>query len=85
MESLVPIVFLAGWIGTWYLGWKIKNEYNDERLAAETAGIDIILGGHSHDYFEQPLTYKNCEGKDVVIQQMGKNGRYLGFANLIFE
>jgi hypothetical protein len=25
MESLVPIIFLAGWIGTWYLGWKIKN------------------------------------------------------------
>ena len=68
-----------------HLGWKINNEYNDERLVAETAGIDIILGGHSHDYFEQPLTYKNSEGKDVVIQQMGKNGRYLGFANLVFE
>ena len=68
-----------------HLGWKINNEYNDERLVAETAGIDIILGGHSHDYFEQPLTYKNSEGKDVIIQQMGKNGRYLGFANLVFE
>ena len=68
-----------------HLGWKIRNEYNDERLATETAGIDIILGGHSHDYFEQPLTYKNRDGKDVIMQQMGKNGRYLGFANLIFE
>ena len=68
-----------------HLGWKINNEYNDERLVAETAGIDIIFGGHSHDYFEQPLTYKNSEGKDVIIQQMGKNGRYLGFANLVFE
>ena len=68
-----------------HLGWKINNEYNDERLVAETAGIDIILGGHSHDYFEQPLTYKNSEGKDVIMQQMGKNGRYLGFANLVFE
>lgn len=68
-----------------HLGWKINNEYNDERLVAETADIDIILGGHSHDYFEQPLTYKNSEGKDVIMQQMGKNGRYLGFANLVFE
>ena len=50
-----------------HLGWKIKNEYNDERLAAETAGIDIILGGHSHDYFEAPLTYSNSEGKDVIM------------------
>ena len=68
-----------------HLGWKIKNEYNDERVAAETAGIDIILGGHSHDYFEEPLIYKNFEGKDVVMQQMDKNGRHLGIVNLIFE
>jgi 5'-nucleotidase len=67
------------------LGWKIKNEYNDERLAAETAGIDIILGGHSHDYFEAPLTYSNCEGKDVIMQQMDKNGRHLGVITLFFE
>ena len=68
-----------------HLGWKIKNEYNDERLATETSGIDIILGGHSHDYFEQPATYVNSESKEVLMQQMGKNGRYLGYATLIFE
>lgn len=68
-----------------HLGWKINNEYNDERLVAETAGIDMILGGHSHDYFDQPLTYKNSEGKDVIMQQMGKNGRHLGVITLFFE
>lgn len=68
-----------------HLGWRIGNEYNDERLASETAGIDIILGGHSHDYFEQPLVYRNRDGKDVIMQQMGKNGRYLGHVTLTFE
>lgn len=68
-----------------HLGWKIKNEYNDERLVAETAGIDIILGGHSHDYFEQPASYINSEGEIVIMQQMGKNGRYLGHITLKFE
>ena len=68
-----------------HLGWKINNEYNDERLATETAGIDVIIGGHSHDYFEQPATYVNSEGGNVIMQQMGKNGRYLGFVNLVFE
>ena len=68
-----------------HLGWKIKNEYNDERVAAETAGIDLILGGHSHDYFEEPLTYRNSEGKDVIMQQMDKNGRHLGVITLLFE
>ena len=68
-----------------HLGWKIGNEYNDERLVTETAGIDVILGGHSHDYFEKPLVYKDKEGKDVLMQQMGKNGRYLGHVTLTFE
>ena len=68
-----------------HLGWQINNEYNDERLVRETSGIDVILGGHSHDYFEKPLLYKNKEGKDVLMQQMGKNGRYLGTVSLSFD
>ena len=61
-----------------HLGWNIGNEYNDERLAAETAGIDIILGGHSHDLFEQPLRYTNKAGKEVIMQQAGKHCRNIG-------
>lgn len=68
-----------------HLGWKIGNEYNDERLAAETEGIDVILGGHSHDYFEEPIVYRNKAGECVLMQQMGKNGRYLGVVTLTFE
>lgn len=68
-----------------HLGWKIANEYNDERLATETSGIDVILGGHSHDYFSQPSVYVNSEGKPVTMQQMGKNGRYLGWVRMTFE
>lgn len=61
-----------------HLGWQIENNCNDERLATETSGIDIILGGHSHNYFEKPLTYKNSKGEDVIINQTGKYNRYLG-------
>jgi 5'-nucleotidase len=68
-----------------HLGWKIGNEYNDERLAAETSGIDVILGGHSHDLFEEPLVYKNSKGEDVIVQQVGKNGRRLGYVTLVSE
>ena len=65
-----------------HLGWKINNEYNDEKLLALTDGIDIVLGGHSHDYFQEPEYRKNAGGKDVFIQQMGKNGRYLGYVSV---
>lgn len=68
-----------------HLGWKIDNEYNDEKLVACTSGIDVLLGGHSHDYFPEPLYCKNADGKDVFVQQMGKNGRYLGYVSVMFE
>lgn len=68
-----------------HLGWKIPNEYNDERLAAETSGIDIILGGHSHDHFVKPLRYTNSDGGEVLIQQAGKYGRFLGKITVAFD
>jgi 5'-nucleotidase len=67
------------------LGWQIDNDCNDEILVSSTSGIDVILGGHSHDLFTQPHSYVNCEGNTVLMQQMGKNGRYLGWVRLEFE
>lgn len=61
-----------------HLGWDIPNGCNDIQLAAETSGIDIILGGHSHDLFEKPIRYTNKEGKEVTMQQSGKYGRNIG-------
>lgn len=69
-----------------HLGYKMPNEAcDDERLVAATKGIDIILGGHSHTYFEEPARLLNAEGKEVIMQQMNKNGRYLGYVTLTFE
>lgn len=69
-----------------HLGYQMPNEAcDDERLAAATKGIDLILGGHSHTYFKEPTKLINAEGKEVIMQQMNKNGRYLGYATLTFE
>ncbi|MBR3977344.1 MAG: metallophosphatase [Bacteroidaceae bacterium] len=69
-----------------HLGWKddkaVNSQYNDEYLAANTAGIDVILGGHSHNYFEKPVTYTNADGKPVIVQQMGSKGRYIGYVTI---
>lgn len=61
-----------------HLGWNIPGTVSDIQLATETSGIDIILGGHSHDLFEEPITYTNKEGKKVIVQQAGKYGRSIG-------
>jgi len=50
---------------------------SDIKLAEQSRYIDIIIGGHSHTYMENPDIRKNTEGKDVYIFQTGKSGAYL--------
>lgn len=54
------------------------NATNDQKLAAQSKYVDIIIGGHSHTYLEKPEIIKNLDGKDVLIYQMGKNGSFIG-------
>jgi 5'-nucleotidase len=68
-----------------HLGWRGNGEYNDEFLVANTRGIDVILGGHSHNLFEKPLYYSNIDGDSVIVQQMGKNGARIGYVTLDAE
>lgn len=53
----------------------------DRRLAAEVAGVDVILGGHSHTLVAPPVV---VEGPDrpVTIVQAGAHGRWLGRLDL---
>ena len=60
-----------------HLGWK-NGAYSDVELIKHTTGIDVVLGGHSHSYFEKPMFYQNADGKSVPLQQMGKNGAFVG-------
>lgn len=48
------------------------------RISKNTRNIDIVLGGHSHSYFDKTLFYKNLDGKEIPLQQMGKNAVYVG-------
>ena len=53
-----------------HLGW--QGRVSDETLIANTRNIDMVLGGHTHSYFDKPLFYKNLDGKMIPFQQMGK-------------
>lgn len=66
-----------------HLGW--KGLEGDEVLISATRNIDVVLGGHSHSYFKAPLFYKNLDGVEVPVQQMGKNGRFIGRMVLKFQ
>ncbi|MGL5273214.1 MAG: bifunctional metallophosphatase/5'-nucleotidase [Phocaeicola sp.] len=60
-----------------HLGWQ-NSDTCDEVLIPNTRNIDIVIGGHSHSYFEKPKVYKNMDGQDVTLHHMGKSGVYFG-------
>lgn len=61
----------------------------DQRIAKETDGIDIILGGHSHnlitDVKQDVNLFNSKTGEPVVITQAGRDGRYFGVLNVEFN
>jgi 5'-nucleotidase len=58
--------------------YKESDKVSDERLAKESENIDLIIGGHTHTFLDQPLVYKNKTGDDVVVNQVGFAGLILG-------
>jgi 5'-nucleotidase len=70
-----------------HLGFEYENKNinSDRKLAAETQNIDIILGGHTHTFFDKPLVLKNLKNKDVLINQVGWGGVYLGRIDIDVE
>jgi len=53
----------------------------DLKLASRVSGIDVILGGHTHDAVPQPISIANAGGKTLVTNA-GSNGKYLGVLDL---
>src|SRR6201991_4002049 len=53
----------------------------DLKLASRVTGIDIILGGHTHDAVPQPIAVRNANGVTLVTNA-GSNGKFLGVLDL---
>ncbi|OUD11991.1 thiosulfohydrolase SoxB [Thioflexithrix psekupsensis] len=49
----------------------------DLKMAADVTGIDVILGGHTHDGVPQPSVVKNAQGNTLVCNA-GSNGKFVG-------
>ena len=50
----------------------------DRYLAEETSGVDLIIGGHTHTFLNEPEIQKNKDGEIVLINQVGWAGLALG-------
>lgn len=61
----------------------------DKIVANQTHGIDVILGGHSHDLLfdvkEGENLFYSKTGEPVIITQAGRDGKNFGILNLEFD
>lgn len=61
----------------------------DIKIAKATEGIDVILGGHSHnlikDIEKDVNLFTSKSGEPVIITQAGRDGKNFGVLNLEFD
>ena len=60
-----------------HLGWE-RSEYPDNRVIENTTGVDLVLGGHTHTYFDKLEYVSNKDGRPVPVDQNGKHAVFVG-------
>jgi len=69
-----------------HLGYRYDfPKVSDLVLAAETGYIDLIIGGHTHTFLDEPTRVRSSGGKEVLVCQAGWAGLRLGRLDLVFE
>ena len=68
-----------------HLGFEYKdNKVSDMKLAANTKNIDLIIGGHTHSFINEPVIVKNSIKNNVLISQVGFGALKLGKIDFYF-
>lgn len=71
-----------------HLGYHYRNSpqhISDLNLAKATKDIDLIIGGHTHTFLPKPTIERNIENNNVLVNQVGCYGLYLGRVDFYFE
>ena len=67
-----------------HIGFNDGGGDNDLTLAKEVEGIDVIVGGHSHDKLVEPVVDKTGEEPTVIVQA-NEYSKYLGTLDVEFD
>ncbi|MDR1783326.1 MAG: metallophosphoesterase [Dysgonamonadaceae bacterium] len=69
-----------------HLGYYADDKRDgDVKVAKNSRFIDIVLGGHTHTFMPEPKRVQNLDGKEVVINQTGAYGVYIGRLDVALE
>lgn len=80
-EQKCDLVVCLSHLGLDYRGERIS----DKIIAAGTSMTDLIIGGHTHTWLEEPLALENRDGKQVIVNQAWWGGLVMGKIDFIFE
>lgn len=69
-----------------HLGYEYdRPKVSDKVLAKETAYIDVIIGGHTHTFLDEPVKIINRNGVETLVNQVGWGGVRLGRLDYVFS
>lgn len=69
-----------------HLGYSYESDkVSDLKLAEQTEGIHLIIGGHTHTFLEEPTEVKNRKDETVLVNQVGWAGVNIGRIDFEFE
>ena len=69
-----------------HLGYQYNSEkVSDRILASEVPGIDLIIGGHTHTFLDQPEEFVHEDGQKTLVTQVGHSGLVLGHLDFFFD
>ncbi len=69
-----------------HLGYSYDTpKVSDKVLAQETHYIDLIIGGHTHTFLDNPVAVVNKSGEKTLINQVGWGGIKLGRLDFEFS
>jgi 5'-nucleotidase len=81
-NEMCDIVICLSHLGYRYEGTK---KVSDAVLAEQSENIDLILGGHTHTFLDEPVEFKNLKGAKVLVAQTGFGGIRLGRIDFFIE
>lgn len=66
-----------------HLGYSYSDDRIDDlKLASKVGGIDLIIGGHTHTFMDNPALVRTPEGGKTLVTQAGHGGIRLGRIDL---
>lgn len=68
-----------------HLGYSYENDkISDIKLAKLSENIDLIIGGHTHTFMDEPVKILNNHEQEIIVTQAGWAGLRLGRIDYLF-